>query len=40
MNFSLGIFEILIGGALAWTLIGALVLTILLIRDMRKGEIW
>ncbi len=40
MNFSLGAFEILIGGALLWTLLGAVILCALLIRDLRKGNVW
>jgi hypothetical protein len=40
MNFPFLLFEFLIWGALAWTLLGAIVLLILLIRDTLKGKIW
>ncbi len=40
MNFSQIFLEVLIWGALVWTLLGALVLVALLVNDWKNGRIW
>lgn len=40
MSFSQSFMEILVWGALVWTLLGAVVLIGLLIKDALKKDIW
>ncbi|MEO0454219.1 MAG: hypothetical protein AAFY98_08795 [Verrucomicrobiota bacterium] len=40
MNFSLLSMEVLVWGALVWTLLNCFILLALLLKDYLKGEIW
>lgn len=40
MNFSITFMEILIWGALAWTLAGAICLLVMLLKDWKNKSIW